>query len=101
MRGVNVLTLVQAEERQLRSERLCAVVAGHVGISYTRYETPDHVTATAETIQLPFFGAMEDGSRQYLTHTNWRPDTSDIYKRERTRYSGRPDDYRALSILRG
>ena len=100
MRGVNVLTLVDAEERKLRSERLCAVVAGHVGISHTRYETPDHVAAIAETIQLPFFGTMEDGSCQYLTHTNWRPGPSDIYKRQRTRYSGQPDEYRALSLIR-
>ncbi len=100
MRGVNVLTLVEGEQRKLRSERLRAVVDGRVGFSRTRYKSPDHEVAIAETIQLPFFGVMEDGSRQYLTHTTWRPSTFDFHANERTPYSGLPDEYVALSIAR-
>jgi hypothetical protein len=97
MRGVSMLDLVEGEERKLRSQRLGAIVAGQIGLSHTRFETDDHEPGVAETIQLPFFGMMEDGTRRYLTHTNWRPG-ADYLARERPRYDGRPDRYFAFSI---
>lgn len=100
MRGTNLLDLVDGKERERRSTRVHAVVDGHLGLSHTRYETDDHSTAVAETLQLPFFGLAEDGSRQYLTHTNWRPGPSDYLARDRPKSDGRPDTYFAVSILR-
>jgi hypothetical protein len=100
MRGMNLLELVNGDERRLRNARLKTIVDGHLGLSHTRYETEDHATAVAEPLQLPFFGTAEDGSRQYLTHTSWRPGPSDYLARERPKSDGRPDTYLALSILK-
>jgi hypothetical protein len=101
MSGANVLDLVKGEERLLRSSRLLAIVQGHLGLSHTRYTTPENGTAVAETIQLPFFGATEDGSRQYVTHTIWRPTPSDFLVLDRARADGRPDTYFSVSFLKG
>jgi len=98
MSGMNVLDLVEGEERLLRSARLLAVVDGHVGLSHTRYMTEEKTVAVAETIQLPFFGPAEDGSRQYLTHTNWRPTPSDFLVQDRPKSDGRPDTYFSVSF---
>jgi hypothetical protein len=98
MRGVDMLSLVSGEARTLRSARLCAVVDGGIGLSRTRFETPECATAIAETLQLPFFGTLEDGSRQFLTHTNWRPHPSDRLA-PATRWNGVPDAYRAVALV--
>ena len=101
LQGQSMLALVQGEERALRSRRLNAIVDGHVGLSHTRFETVDHETGVAETIQLPFSGTMEDGARLYLTHTNWRPGGTEylsLSREEGKPYDGRPDIYCALSL---
>lgn len=100
MRGADVLSLVDGEERVRRRARLLAIVDGHVALSKTRYERSDGTAAIAETIQLPFFGTKEDGSRQYVTHTNYRPSSPDSLGRTRPQRDGRPDIYRAISLCR-
>ncbi|HXC57631.1 MAG TPA: PAS domain-containing protein [Rhizomicrobium sp.] len=99
MRGVNMLTLAGgAEQRTLRRARLCALVDGGVALAKTHYRTEAHVTAVAETIQLPFHGMLEDGSRQILMHTNWRPAPADYRVRTRRPNAGFPDAYCALPL---
>lgn len=98
LRGTDMLSLVSGEARQLRKERLTTLVNGAVSLSrhaYVMFGVP-HV---AETVQLPFFGETEDGARQYLSHTNWRPAPTDHYVREATLRSGMPDDYLSLSLV--
>ena len=98
LRGTDTLTLVDIEQRRLRKSRLDALVAGSVALSRTRYEYRGSVYF-AETLQLPFFGASEDGARQFITHTNWRPAPTDHYVREKRLRSGMPDEYLALSLV--
>ncbi len=99
LRGFNMLELVDGDERKVRGARLAAVVEGHLGLSHTRFER-DGETRLAETIQLPFFGTLEDGSRQYLSHTNWRPSPTDYLERDRPRWDACPTIYFALPITR-
>jgi hypothetical protein len=99
LRGVDLVTLVGGDERRTRAARLTAVVDGGVGLSRTQYSSAvTFETEIAETIQLPFFGAQEDGARQYLTHTNWRPHPLELGAPERSRYSGQPDEYHAAAL---
>lgn len=104
LQGRSMLSLVEGDERVVRSRRLHAVVDGHIGLSHTRFETVDHETGVAETIQLPFAGAMEDGARLFLSHTNWRPGGTEylsLSREEGKPYDGRPDIYCALSLTSG
>lgn len=98
LRGRDMLSLVSGEQRLLRNERLTALVGGKIALSRTHY-TMFGVTHVAETLQLPFFGETEDGARQYITHTNWRPAPTDHYVREATLRPGMPDEYLALSLI--
>ena len=98
LRGADMFTLVCGEERQLRKDRLTALVNGKVALSRTRYEMFG-VVHVAETLQLPFFGETEDGARQYVVHTNWRPTPTDHYVRETQLRPGVPDAYLALSLI--
>jgi hypothetical protein len=93
--GMNMLALVGEPERRVRSGRLKAIVDGAIGLSRTHYTTSDHSRQVAETLQLPFFGTMEDGSRQYLSHTNWRPRRGDVLT---PRWDAQPDDYAAVGL---
>ena len=97
LRGADMFSLVRSEQRQMRRERLMALVDGKVALSRTHY-LMFGVTHIAETLQLPFFGETEDGARQYLSHTNWRPAPTDHYVRETTLRPGMPDEYLALSL---
>jgi len=97
--GVDMFSLVGGEQRQLRKERLTALVHGRIALSRTRY-TMCGATYVAETLQLPFFGETEDGARQYLAHTNWRPATSDTFMSgERELRPGMPDEYLFASLI--
>jgi hypothetical protein len=97
--GVDLVKLVDGDERRTRAARLTAVVEGGVGLSRTQYCSAATLeTEIAETIQLPFFGTREDGARQYLTHTNWRPHPAEIAAPRQNRYVGRPDEYRAATL---
>jgi len=98
LRGTDMLSLVDGEARQLRKTRLTTLVDGAIALSRTRYRMFGAVHE-AETLQLPFFGATEDGARQYLTHTNWRPAPTDHYVRETHLRPAMPDDYVALSLV--
>ncbi len=99
LRGVDLVTLVGGDERRTRAARLGAVADGGVALSRTRYRSAVTLeTESAETIQLPFFGAQENGARQYLTHTNWRPHPLEIAAPGQSRYSGQPDDYCAAAL---
>ncbi len=94
------ITLVGGDERRTRAARLAAVVDGGVGLSRTQYHSAATLeTEIAETIQLPFFGTQEDGTRQYLTHTNWRPHPLEIGAPGQSRYSGQPDGYCAAALV--
>jgi len=98
LRGKDMFSLVSGEQRQVRRERLTALVLGRVALSRTRY-TMCGATYVAETLQLPFFGETEDGARQYLAHTNWRPAPSDAYVRESQLRCGMPDEYLFASLI--
>ena len=98
LRGVDMLSLVPVDKRTIRSQRLRAVVGGHVSLSRTRYES-DGMEYVAETLLLPFSGTLEDGSRQFLTHTNWRPRSSDAFRAEAQLRSGWPDTYEAVPLV--
>ena len=98
LRGVDLVALVGGDERRTRAARLTAVVDGGVGLSRTQYSSAVTLeTEVAETIQLPFFGTQEDGARQYLTHTNWRPYPLEIAGGS-SRYHGQPDAYCAVTL---
>jgi hypothetical protein len=98
MRGVNVLALVDGKQRQVRSARLGAIVGGGVALSRVHYPTHENGRQIAETIQLPFYGVLEDGSRQYLTHTNWRPRPADYRASRGAPRNVTPDEYRAVAL---
>jgi hypothetical protein len=98
--GVDLIALVSGDERRMRAERLAAVIAGGVGLSRTQYRSVATLESEiAETIQLPFFGTQEDGARQYLTHTNWRPHPAEIGAPGQSRYLGKPDEYCAAALV--
>jgi hypothetical protein len=71
--GTNLLDYVPLESRHVRCERLNAIVAGGLSVSRTTFVSQRGASGIVETLQLPFFGLSEDGSRQYLAHMNWRP----------------------------
>jgi hypothetical protein len=72
--GTNLLEGLPEAEKAVRCERLQAIVSGHISRSQTAYVTTLGRQGVVETLQLPFFGESENGSRQYLAHINWRPD---------------------------
>jgi hypothetical protein len=71
--GTNLLDYVPVDLRHVRCERLDAIVAGGLSVSRTTFLSQRGTSGIVETLQLPFFGLSEDGSRQYLAHMNWRP----------------------------
>jgi hypothetical protein len=97
LRGHDTLALVDAGQRRLRKTRLTALVDGCVAMSRTRYDMLG-ASYFADTLQLPFFGTSEDGARQFISHTNWRPAPSDHYVREKRLRGGMPDEYLAFSL---
>jgi hypothetical protein len=98
LRGEDMFSLVSGEQRRLRKERLSALVRGRVALSRTRYMVCG-ITYVAETLQLPFFGKTEEGARQYLAHTNWRPAPREAYVRENQLRPGMPDEYLFASLV--
>jgi hypothetical protein len=98
--GVDVVNLVENEQQQqIRRMRLRALVDGGVALSRVLYEGPSGEDAFAEVLQLPFYGAMEDGSRQFLSHSSWRPTMSRPNSPGRIEYAGMPVEYYAVSLL--
>ena len=99
MLGLNVVSLVENEHRQIRRARLRTLVDGGVALSKVRYEGPSGEDAFAEVLQLPFYGPMEDGSRQFLAHISWRPTMSRPNSPGRIEYAGMPEEYFAATLL--
>jgi hypothetical protein len=98
--GANIVMLVDGlEQQKLRMARLCGLVDGQVALSRTQYIAADHKVAVAQTVMLPFCGEMENGSRQYLTHTDWRPCAIDYRKRPAAPRLDMPAAFRSLALV--
>jgi hypothetical protein len=96
--GVKVIDLVDGRQRPVRRARLKAIVDGGVSLSRVRYDSASGDDAYAEVIQLPFHGVMEDGSRQFLSHMDWRPSMSRPNSPGRAEYAGMPDEFYAIAL---
>lgn len=70
--GKNLLDFVSGEAKELRRSRVTTTVAGCMSVSRISYVQAGK-TKILETVQLPFFGFSEVGSRLLVGHINWRP----------------------------
>lgn len=70
--GTNLLDFVSGEAKELRRSRATTIIAGSMAVSRTSYHQAGKIKSL-ETLQLPFYGKTEVGSRLYVGHTNWRP----------------------------
>jgi hypothetical protein len=91
--GRSFLDFVPKSERHIRQERLASVVDGAVAAAKTMYENYVGDSDIMENLHLPFSGQSENGSRQFLIHTNVRPNTHEIVRRPRSWNAGFPDEY--------
>lgn len=73
LRGANLLDFVAGAARATRISRVKTLLEGAASVSRTSYSTRHGAADIVETLQLPFAGVAEDGSRRYFGHVNWRP----------------------------
>jgi hypothetical protein len=97
--GTNMLDYLPNDERSLRIARVSTLVSGAVAVSRSSYETREGNKGAVETVQLPFAGASESGSRQFLSHINWRPAMGRSIEAKPGFRLGLPDTYLSLPIV--
>lgn len=95
--GANLLDFVSDEGKAIRQSRLTTIVEGSASVSRTPYLQADR-TKIIETVQLPFFGTTEDGSRLYMAHTNWRPSDGFAFPPRPSDPLGFPESFRLESF---
>ncbi len=96
--GRNLLDFLPQEAKAIRRSRVAALVAGGVAISRTSFTTNRSTSGILESLQLPFHGRSETGSRQYLGHINWRPAMGFATESKPGLGLGLPESYAALPI---
>ncbi len=95
--GVNLLDFVSVTGKEIRRTRIKAIVEGSVSVSRTPYRQADQ-TKLIETVQLPFFGVTQEGSRLYMAHTNWRPGDGFASPPTPSEPLGFPETYHSVSF---
>ncbi len=98
MQGSDPLDFVSGEARRVRQARIQAIVDGGIALSEVRYWDNPFGIATTQVLQLPFHGVAEDGSRQYISHANWRPGFAHATRNTTPYDNALPDSYRAVAI---
>ncbi len=96
--GTNLLECLPDDMKEIRRARTAAVVEGGIAISRTSYTTRTGQRGVVESLQLPFQGRCESGSRQYIGHINWRPAMGFATESKPGLGLGLPESYAALPI---
>lgn len=72
--GQDWLAITPARHRRQRMIRYSAVAQGAVGVGRRVAVGKKGNTVSIEEVMLPFADVAEDGTRQVLVHTDWRPE---------------------------
>lgn len=96
--GRDFISYLPDDQKNIRVKRLHRVVNGFVGVARTPYQAFGKPPAILENLLLPFGDISETGSRQFLLHTNGRPDFSDVIERPENWNAGLPESYDEIPL---
>lgn len=71
--NLDVLSITNAVDRDLLLAWSWEIVSGAVSVYYRSYKSKAESSGLNQGVSLPFSDEKNDGTRYFLTHTNWRP----------------------------
>lgn len=98
LQGCDMLSMLKDAERSLRIARYTDMAEGTVAAARTPYVTRAGKRGIVENINLPFRPNSEQGTCQFLLHSNVRPTQEDLIQRPAEWHAGIPKEYRALAF---
>lgn len=96
--GQDFISFLPDDQKSLRVQRLHRVVNGFVGVARTAFRPYGKQEAIMENLLLPFGDISETGSRQFLLHTNVRPELGDLIERPESWNAGLPERYDEIPL---
>lgn len=96
--GRDMLSMLKENERPIRIERYTSMAQGTIAVGRVPFRTWAGKPGLIENVNLPFRGDSEQGTCQFLLHTNLRPQPEDLLHRPAEWNAGIPPEYCAIAF---